>query len=95
MKPSPPHTESAHGPLKVPLKGPEMLGFSHNGEIVRGVRASLGCSLVDKLYLPGIDFPTLKCMCSLVRHSPGLTDSSDHRQHWFVKVSPLKGPLTT
>lgn len=68
MQPSPPHTESAHGPLKVPLKGPEMLGFSHNGEIVRGVGVSLGCSLVDKLYLPGIDFPTLKCMCSLVSH---------------------------
>lgn len=66
MQPRPPHPESAHGPLKVPHKGPEMLGFSQNGEIGRGVGMSLGCSLVDKLYLSGIDFLTLKCVCSLV-----------------------------
>lgn len=71
MQPRPPHPESAHRPLKVPHKGPEMLGFSQNGEIVKGVGMSLGCSLVDKLYLPGIDFPTLKCVCSLVSHLLG------------------------
>lgn len=71
VQPRPPHTESAHGPLKVPHKGPEMLGFSQNEEIVRGVGMSLGCSLVDKLYLPGTDFPTLKCVCLLVSHLLG------------------------
>lgn len=36
LQPSPPHTESARQPLKVPKKGPEILKFSQSRDVKRG-----------------------------------------------------------